>query len=265
MASAKKEKKGGARKKKKSKPIQFQIGWGGLAAIIASTICVLLWIFVLGFWVGQKIVGTGFKTTPEVSILERAAQPAAVTPPETRAMGRSKAALAILDAREEIPTEDIPHRNDIKPEEPAVTPTPENAAKAEPEPGDAKPAASETAKKTAPEKSVSADRGKNVKKAPAPARKQVVHTVKKEKEPAPSGPYVTLQIASFQDRGKAMREAERWKRKGYDATYKRVNLGGKGVWFRVYVGHYPTFEKARAAARRLARKEHVQPYVKSIR
>lgn len=37
------------------KKIQFQMGWGGIAAIFFSTVCVLLWIFVLGFWAGQRI------------------------------------------------------------------------------------------------------------------------------------------------------------------------------------------------------------------
>lgn len=37
------------------KKFQFQMGWGGIAAIFFSTICVLLWIFVLGFWAGQRI------------------------------------------------------------------------------------------------------------------------------------------------------------------------------------------------------------------
>jgi cell division septation protein DedD len=44
-----------ARTEKREKKIQFQLSWGGLAAVAVSTICVLLWAFVLGFWSGKKV------------------------------------------------------------------------------------------------------------------------------------------------------------------------------------------------------------------
>lgn len=44
-----------ARTEKTEKKIQFQLSWGGLAAVAVSTICVLLWAFVLGFWSGKKV------------------------------------------------------------------------------------------------------------------------------------------------------------------------------------------------------------------
>lgn len=37
------------------KKIQFQLSWGGLTAVTVSTVCVLLWAFVLGFWSGKKM------------------------------------------------------------------------------------------------------------------------------------------------------------------------------------------------------------------
>ncbi|MGC8735513.1 MAG: SPOR domain-containing protein [Dissulfurimicrobium sp.] len=44
-----------ARTERTGKKIQFQLSWGGLAAVAISTICVLLWAFVLGFWSGKKV------------------------------------------------------------------------------------------------------------------------------------------------------------------------------------------------------------------
>ncbi|MGQ9744942.1 MAG: SPOR domain-containing protein [Dissulfurimicrobium sp.] len=44
-----------ARTEKTEKKIQFQLSWSGLAAVAVSTICVLLWAFVLGFWSGKKV------------------------------------------------------------------------------------------------------------------------------------------------------------------------------------------------------------------
>jgi DedD protein len=46
-----------AQTRKKSRKIQFQLSWGGLIALTVATFCVFLWVFILGFWVGQKLVG----------------------------------------------------------------------------------------------------------------------------------------------------------------------------------------------------------------
>ncbi|NPA94674.1 MAG: hypothetical protein GXO58_04525, partial [Thermodesulfobacteria bacterium] len=62
-----------AAKSKKGKAIQFQIGWAGLIALIVSCVCVLLWTFVLGFWMGQK-VATGNAEKPNVSVYSPKAQ-----------------------------------------------------------------------------------------------------------------------------------------------------------------------------------------------
>lgn len=264
MARAKQGKKGSVKQKKK--PIQFQIGWGGLAAIIASTLCILMWIFVLGFWVGQKIVGSGLKTAPDVTVLARTSQPPTIDIPAESSIKKGKAALAVMKDTEEIPTETIPARPENKFVETAavarvdkekINPLHEEA-KSQAEKEEKKSEAGEPVKKAAVAEKVVTE--KNV-----PARKKAAVHKEKKVEAKPSGPFVTLQIASFQDRGKAMREADRWRRKGYDATYKRADLGKKGVWFRVYAGQYPTVEKAKAAARKIAAKEHVTPYVRSVK
>lgn len=259
--------------KKKKKAIQFQIGWGGLTALVASVLCVLLWIFVLGFWVGQKIVGSGLKTSPEVTVLDQTVQPAAINPPPEPFSAKSKAALTILEDEEELPTEIIPEKK----------PLVETAKKTEKVPSkdmDFNKRSTETVKVEKRE-SVKPERASTSTKKVDSTQKKTSSSVAApqkitKKVPAPTvkampdsslsqGPYVVLQVASFKDRGKAMREADRWKRKGYESTYKRVNLGGKGIWFRVYLGRYPDFERARKAAREFAKKEKIQPYVVSVK
>ncbi len=61
-----------ARTRKKSRKIQFQLGWGGLVALTVSTVCVFLWVFILGFWVGQKLVGRSLDESLQTQVVARA-------------------------------------------------------------------------------------------------------------------------------------------------------------------------------------------------
>ncbi len=61
-----------ARTRKKSRKIQFQVGWGGLIALTVSTVCVFLWVFILGFWVGQKLVGRSLDESLQTQVVARA-------------------------------------------------------------------------------------------------------------------------------------------------------------------------------------------------
>jgi len=66
-----------ARIRKKSRKIQFQVSWGGLIALTVSTVCVFLWVFILGFWVGQKLTGRSMDESLQTQVVARAV-------PETR-------------------------------------------------------------------------------------------------------------------------------------------------------------------------------------
>ncbi len=80
--------------KREKQDIQFQMGWGGLVALASASVCVLLWVFVLGFWVGQKLIGRAeYELHPTPSIRD--------TVPETHPGNRE-----ITDGSE-LPTEDI--------------------------------------------------------------------------------------------------------------------------------------------------------------
>ena len=61
-----------ARIRKKSRKIQFQVSWGGLIALTLSTVCVFLWVFILGFWVGQKLVGRSLDESIQTQVVARA-------------------------------------------------------------------------------------------------------------------------------------------------------------------------------------------------
>jgi DedD protein len=58
--------------RKKSRKIQFQVSWGGLIALAVSAVCVFLWVFILGFWVGQKLVGRSLDESLQTQVVARA-------------------------------------------------------------------------------------------------------------------------------------------------------------------------------------------------
>ncbi|MFC1837067.1 hypothetical protein ACFLYW_00090 [Thermodesulfobacteriota bacterium] len=44
------------KKSKKKKKIKFELTLGGLLAVGAVLFCILLWMFLLGIWVGQSVL-----------------------------------------------------------------------------------------------------------------------------------------------------------------------------------------------------------------
>lgn len=69
--------------------------------------------------------------------------------------------------------------------------------------------------------------------------------------PCSSRSYFSVQVASLKRLPNAEKEVRRLEKKGYDVFYKKVNIPGKGVWYRIYAGKIETREKAQAFAKEL--------------
>ena len=54
-------------RKKKSPKLKFELSRMGVAGIAIVVFCVFLWMFLLGVWVGQKVL---FPTQPQISNIE---------------------------------------------------------------------------------------------------------------------------------------------------------------------------------------------------
>jgi DedD protein len=91
------------RTRKKNRKIQFQISWGGLAALTVSTVCVFLWVFILGFWVGQKLAGRSMDESLQTHVVARSV-------PETREEKTTQ--VTPLDTEEEEQLE--PRKESVK-------------------------------------------------------------------------------------------------------------------------------------------------------
>ncbi len=251
--------------KKKTKAIRFQMGWGGLTALVISTMCVLLWTFIMGFWVGQKLIGRGgvshknltvlnkieeATSAPQVQIPERPVGPA--FPPITA--GRNTPPLrpeAAGDSAENqpLPTEVIGKETHAPATSVAETePESEKLKKQTAKPEPVKEKAQASGPKAAPAKTVQK----------APVEKEV-------KKQATAKTYFVLQIASYRDKNRAEKEAARWRKKGITSQVARVSIKNKGIWYRVYLGRYRSVQDATAGAKRLARKEGIRSYVVPVK
>ncbi len=248
-----------AAKKNKPKPIQFQIGWPGLIAIVISTVCVLLWTFVLGFWMGQKVFnGNGVsrpKTTvvnPQVPMAEIPMQQAEKPGSEGAFYGNETSLFdqnekAIEDLKERLKQEEpLKKQGESMPTEVIGTPEKEKQPKTNMKPSKAEK--KESAKRTLQDQP---------KKAKAQLKVEKVNNTKREELKR----FFSLQIASYKDRNKARKERARWEKKGYYVQVKKADLGRRGIWYRVLLGKYKNLDQAKKAASKLASKEGIRSYV----
>lgn len=67
-------------------------------------------------------------------------------------------------------------------------------------------------------------------------------------------PKYRLQVASYRLQKDALKHVKSLQAKGEDALSEEVDLGQKGVWFRVYVGGYANRATAKAVAKRFKQK-----------
>ncbi len=232
--------------KKSSRRFQFQFGWGGMIAIIVSSFCALLWMFILGLWVGQKIVGKPAKTgilAPQIATMSPPPLPEEnTTTADNTQLGYSEQTSSNATGQNLASNETATNTN-LK-EQPLA---PKSFYSLQ-----------QTGNQT---KSISSSnlntKNKNISNN---ATSNTVTT----KNNIPQK-YFVLQIASYREKDNAISEARRWRRKGYDAKVVKVFLGPKkGVWYRVYLGQFNTMQEAISFARRLAKKEGLKSYILEI-
>jgi len=98
-----------------------------------------------------------------------------------------------------------------------------------------------------------ADASSNGALEPAPASSPAVAAPdvrEKAEQAAPESelPY-TLHVGSYRTIEKAYEDIANLQKRGFEGRAVRTDLGSKGVWYRVYVGAYPTRAEALATSR----------------
>lgn len=136
-------------------------------------------------------------------------------------------------------TEKRPQASPAPSREPAHPPAPA-AVSAPDKPAPAEASHSASAQTTAP---VSAPSGKS---------KAVVATVAADDAPAAGLGRFTIQVGAFKDVDSAEQVVKTLRGKGYSAYHLRMQVPGKGDWFRVRVGAFDARTAAEAMRRKLA-------------
>ncbi len=205
----------------KKKPFRIELGWPGLIFSIGLLICLFLWMFVLGFYFGQKVVGSRVKKL--------------ASPVSQKALTTKQKKIAPPPVFEEIKPPPLVGEKRLteteKPKTPSPQPTPkikETELQKRPQP----------TSKSSPKKSVP-------KQKPAPKAPQ---------------PFYSVQVASLRSPSEAQKFVNYLRDKGYEAFYRRVVLPQKGVWYRVYVGRFKSFREAKSFGEKLKAKEKFKAF-----
>jgi len=204
-------------------------------------------VFALGVVVGKRyqpeelMAGASSDPLAMLDQLGQDPQEDELTFHETLSSGKAKpAAQARRPAEEPDPLEPVDQPDA---ESPAAAPK----APAPPKPA---PAAAPPARPAAP--AVIKDSGKKTMakaaKVAAPEAKQGASSY-------------TLQLSSFQERAEADRFMEKLKAAGLSPYLTPANIPGRGVWYRVRLGDYASWEKALEAKQEFERAQQIIAYV----
>ena len=233
------------KRKKKKKSVRFEVSRLALTCWCFGLLLALLWMFLLGLFVGKGITPANINFTeikkrmmaegiwPGSGEIERQESP----PPSTTT--KKKIPLKDLEFYEKLAK-----KKEAQIQKPVVAKTPPKE----------KPSTTVAGKQPPAQKK---DKSSVPQKPPPPAEK-------KEKSAAqqkPSTNLFTVQLASFKDLTSAKNFATRFRGLKHKTTIREVEISGKGRWYRVQVGKLASREEATALADRLAKKYQLHAFV----
>ncbi len=230
-----------AKTKKKSKRFQFELGIPGLIFVTGLLVCLFLWMFILGFWLGQKMV-TSKAQKAGSPVAQKTLQEKRVSPP--------------LVTEEVKPPAVEPEKETFAPK-PLLSETKTTRQTPPPAP---QPRPGEKASSPGPvQVQTTQAKGPEVPRKKAKSIKVSLKEIKVKKE-SPPIKFYTLQVASFRSPKEAQKYARFLSSRGYEALVRKVNLPKKGLWYRVYVGRFKTLAEAKTFGQELARKEKIKNF-----
>jgi len=203
----------------------------------------LLWMFVLGVFVGEGITPANINLAEiKKRMVDEGVWPGsgkAVQQEESPRTTNTKRKIPLKDLEfyEKLAQKKKARLQESTPEKTTVKEEPAATAEVQP-----KPAAATQAQ-------------------PTPAAQQSTEVIKEEK---PSKGNFTVQLASFKDQNSAKKFAARFQDLEPKPTVRTVDLPGKGRWYRVQVGQLSSRDEASALADRLAKKYQLKAFVISL-
>jgi cell division protein FtsN len=218
------------KRKKKKKSVRFEMSRLALTSWCFGLLLALLWMFVLGLFVGKGITPANINFT---EIKKR--MMAEGIWPGSGETGRQESPPPSTTTKKKIPLKDLEFYEKLAKKKEAQL---------------QEPAVAKTPPKEKPPTTVAA-------KPPPPAQ-QKKNSSEQQK---PSTDHFTVQLASFKDLTSAKKFAAHFRGLKHKATIREVELSGKGRWYRVQVGKLASREEATALANHLAKKYQLNAFV----
>jgi hypothetical protein len=220
-----------ARKRKKTKKsIRFEVSRLALTGWCFGLLVALLWMFLLGLFVGKGITPNNINFTE----IKKRMMAEGIWPGSDET-GRQETPPPSTTTKRKIPLKDLEFYEKLAKKKEAQL---------------QKPAVAQTPPKEKPATTLAA-------KSPPPAQQQN----KSSEQQKPSTARFTVQLASFKDLSSAKKFAARFRGLKHKATIREVELSGKGRWYRVQVGKLASREDATALANQLAKKYQLHAFV----
>jgi len=257
-----------------------------VVSLLIGGIVVLGAVFVLGVLVGKKLAGTPradhapdlltaldhksdalerARATPPLTFQEELTKPAAstptaITPPPTPAASpAARAPAATTPAATPASTASVTPATTTTPSKPASSLHPA-AVPATTVATEAKPEKKPTEKKVEPAA------------RPPPAESVATRSTPAAAHPSPKVPEATsatgaftLQLGASLNRDDAERQAARLREKGYAPYIVTAEVPGKGTWYRVRMGSFPTKDAATRYLQDFKRETQAEAFVASTR
>ncbi|HET6984086.1 MAG TPA: SPOR domain-containing protein [Myxococcaceae bacterium] len=252
-----------------------------VVSLLIGGIVVLGAVFVLGVLVGKKLAGTPHadrapdlltaldhksdaleraRAAPPLTFQEELTKPAAPAPTVVRAPAAAAPAVAATSSAQPAatasaaPTASTSSASKIVP---AARPPPATPVVAATEP---KPAP-----KAEPEKKAEPARAAHVESVATRSAPAAAQPVPKVPEATSSTGAFTLQLGASPNRDDAERQASRLREKGYAPYIVTAEVPGKGTWYRVRMGSFPTKDAATRYLQDFKRETQAEAFVASTR
>ena len=216
--------------KKRKKAVRFEMSRLALAGWCSGLLLALLWMFVLGLFVGKGITPANINLAEiKNRMIDEGVWPGSGKGVEKEESPRTtntkkKIPLKDLEFYEKLAKKKKARLQESPPAAPTVKEKPATPAESQPKPA-------------------------------------VQQSVKDSKKETQSKDRFTVQLASFKDLNSAKKFAARFKDLKPQPTIRTVDLSGTGRWYRVQVGKLSSRDEASALADRLAKKYQLKAFV----
>ena len=212
------------------KKIRFELSRLGLVFVILFALCLLIWTFILGVWIGTKIGGK--HEGEEIALKSEGISPSAVTNQTENVTSSTKETqneTALTPGNQTVANLTEKPKEEVKAQAPA--PQVEKPVKEEAK-------APKTPKKTEVVKKTEEKQGHTKEEKPSYTKKEVAQIASHIKEHG-----YFIQIGAFSQKDKAVALKEKAGKEGFTAMIKEINSDGK-ILYKVLIGGYSSRDEA---------------------